>query len=227
MRQAALVYEQRFQVAEEIDDPVKRRTKVESLQNCLTTKQSMIRKKYGVRLRTRRTRAEIDKERSRLGLKHALTSLSLAVETPPAKRQRIDDGPNNTGRSSYFGHDPQFQTPISPPTNHLSVSQINNSGLGGSAATAATTDPTASVTPSQLPPAEQQPAPNSLSSLQRKGYRVSSHVGQATQPASASPPQRSGSSSTPLVLDDSSDGTETDEEIPATLPATLPPRKSS
>lgn len=222
VRQAIIGYEPRFKEAEKIDDPVKRRTKLESLHNCLTTKQSMIRKRYGVRLRVRRSRAEVDEEKTRLGLKHALSSPGLGVETPSAKRQRIDDGPKNTGRSSYFGHDPQVQTPTPPPANHLSVSEINNSGLGGSTATAATTDPTAPVTPSPLPPAEQQPAPNSLSSLHRKGYKVSSHVGQANQPAPASPPQRSGSVSTPVVLDESSDDTETDEEIPAILP----PRKS-
>lgn len=229
LQQATLAYEPRFKEAEQIADPEKRRIKIESLANCFTTKQSMIRKRYGVRLRVRRTRAVIDEERSRLGLKHALSSLGLAAETPTAKRQRIDDGPNSAGRSPHFGHEfqAQAQTPTPPPTNHSSLSQINNSGLGGSTATAATTDPTAPVTPSQLHPVEQQPPPNSLSSLQRKGYRVSSHVGQATQPAPASPPQRSGSVSAPVVLDSSSSsGTETDEEIPAILPATHTQRKS-
>ncbi|KAI0533577.1 hypothetical protein GGR58DRAFT_108683 [Xylaria digitata] len=213
LRQAELSYVPRFKEAEEMADPMARRAKFDSLQNTFSTKQSMIRKKYGVRLRVRRTRAEIDEERSRIGLKHGT---SATAETPSAKRQRSDDGSNNLGQS-YVSRSPQARTP-NPPTNHLPVSQMNNSGLGGSTATAATTDPTASVAPNQLPSTDEQPPSNTLLSLQRKGYRVSSHVGQATQPDSGSTIQRTGSSSTPVVLDDSSDGTDTDEDIPSTLP---------
>ncbi|KAI1127937.1 hypothetical protein F5Y10DRAFT_186653 [Nemania abortiva] len=230
LRQAELSYGPRFKEAEEIADPIARKSKLESLQNTFSTKQSIIRKKYGVRLRVRRTRAEIDGERSRMGIKHGLSSPGPASETPSAKRQRSDDA---MGQPSYIGRDPPVEPPVASPANHLSVSEMNNSGLGGSTATAAITDPTTSLTPIKMPPAEDQPPSNSLSSLQRKGYRVSSHVGQATQPAptpfpsSASAPvsplQRNGSASAPVVLDDSSDGSDTDEDIPATVP----PRKAS
>ncbi|KAF2967102.1 hypothetical protein GQX73_g6502 [Xylaria multiplex] len=213
LRQLELSYVPRFKEAEEMADLMARRAKLDSLHNTFSTRQSSIRKKYGVRLRVRRTRAEINEERSRMGLKH---STSATAETPSAKRQRSDDGSNNLGQS-YVSRSPQARTP-NPPTNHLPVSQMNNSGLGGSIATAATTDPTVSVAPNQLSSTDEQPPPNTLSSLQRKGYRVSSHVGQATQPDSCSTIQRTGSSSTPVVLDDSSDGTDTDEDIPSTLP---------
>lgn len=230
LRQAELSYRPRFKEAESMADPLARKIKLESLQNTFSTKQSIIRKKYGVRLRVRRTRAEIDEERSRLGLKHGPSSPNPTASTPSVKRQRSDDPSNSSGGPSFVSRGPQIQTqtltpaPILPPTNHLSVSQMNNSGLSGSTATVATTDPTTFTAPSQPPSAEEKLPLSSLSSLQRKGYRVSSHVGQANRPASASPAPRSGSASTPVVLDDSSDGTETDEDIPATLP---PQRKVS
>ncbi|KAI1735925.1 hypothetical protein F4680DRAFT_433554 [Xylaria scruposa] len=222
LRQAELSYAPRFKEAEEIRNPLLRKSKLESLQNTFSTKQSMIRKRYGVRLRVRRTRAEIEEEKSRLGLKHGPSSPNPTTSTPSAKRQRSDDAPNGIGGPSYISRGPGPQTPIPPPSNHLSISQINNSGLGGSTATAATTDPTASTALSQPPPTEEKPPPNSLSSLQRKGYRVSSHVGQSNR-TSASLAPRSGSASTPVVLDDSSDGADSDGDIPATLP----PRKVS
>ncbi|TRX97841.1 hypothetical protein FHL15_001051 [Xylaria flabelliformis] len=218
LRQAELNYAPRFKEAEEIRDPLVRKIKLDSLQNTFSTKQSMIRKRYGVRLRVRRTRAEIEEEKSRLGLKHGPSSPNPTTSTPSVKRQRSDDTSNGAGGPLYISRGPGLQTPIPPPSNHLSISQMNNSGLGGSTATAATTDPTASIALSQLPPTEERPPPNSLSSLQRKGYRVSSHVGQASRPTSISPAPRSGSASTPLVLDDSSDGTDSDGDIPATLP---------
>ncbi|KAI1300291.1 hypothetical protein F5Y03DRAFT_231076 [Xylaria venustula] len=208
LRQAELSYAPRFKEAEEMRDPMARRSKLESLQNGFSTKQSIIRKKYGVRLRVRRSKAEIDEEKLRMRVKYGHGPPSTA-ETPPAKRQRSEEG------SSYISRGPQAHVP--PPTNHLSMSQMNNSGLGGSTATAATTDPTAFAVSSQPVTAKEQSQSNSLSSLQRKGYRVSSHVPQGSQPASESPVERNGSASTPVVLDDSSD-TETDEDIPATLP---------
>ncbi|KAI0553528.1 hypothetical protein F4679DRAFT_529409 [Xylaria curta] len=217
LRQAELNYAPRFKEAEEIRDPLLRKSKLESLQNTFSTKQSMIRKRYGVRLRVRRTRAEIEEEKSRLGLKHGPSSPNPTTSTPSVKRQRSDDASNGVGGPSYISRGPGPQTPIPPPSNHMSLSQINNSGLGGSTATAATTDPTASIALSQLPLTEEKPPPSSLSSLQRKGYRVSSHVGQSNG-TSASPAPRSGSASTPVVLDDSSDGADSDGDIPATLP---------
>ncbi|KAI0879383.1 hypothetical protein GGS24DRAFT_495858 [Hypoxylon argillaceum] len=218
LRQAEMSYAPRFKEAEAIVDPVARKAKMESLQNTFSTKQSMVRKKYGVRLRVRRTRAVIDEERSRLGLKHSLSSPGPTPEMPSVKRQRTDDANLNTVPPYHIGREPAVHIPVPPPANLLSVSEMNNSGLGGSTATAAMADPTASMTSSQLPFTEQQAPPNSLSSLQRKGYRVSSHVGQATQPAPAIPVQRNGSASAPVVLDESSDDTDTDEDIPATVP---------
>ncbi|KAK4155022.1 hypothetical protein C8A00DRAFT_32200 [Chaetomidium leptoderma] len=64
-------YAPRFAEAGLILDENLRRIRVEGLRNSFGTKQSMIRKKYGVRLRERRTKAEIQAERERMGLKKA------------------------------------------------------------------------------------------------------------------------------------------------------------
>lgn len=208
LRQAELTYSARFREAEHIPDLAQRQTRLEGLHNSFSTKQSIIRKKYGVRLRNRRTKAEIDSERLRMGWKHE--SLSQPEGTPSAKRQRTDDGPEEI-------------------INHLTVSEMTT-GLRGSNATAATVDPTL---PKPSPPEQPAPAQNSLSSFQRKGYRVSSHH---AQPKSVSPtdtkmeevtPPRIGSASGPVIIeDDRSESTDDDsnDDIPASLP---PPRRTS
>jgi len=68
---AEIKYAPRFAEAESIKDENERRARIEGLRNSFGTKQSMIRKKYGVRLRERRTKAEIAAERERMGLKRA------------------------------------------------------------------------------------------------------------------------------------------------------------
>ncbi|KAI0514814.1 hypothetical protein F5B22DRAFT_647295 [Xylaria bambusicola] len=230
LRQAEISYIPRFAEAEAITDTEAKKAKLESLHNTFSTKQSMIRKKYGVRLRVRRTRQEIEAERlRRLGVKHGPSSPGSGAGTPSAKRQRSDNGPNGSGTPSHISRGPPAPAPNPQPINHLSISQMNNSGLGGSTATAATTDPTASIAPSQLPlppaPAKEASPETSLSSLQRKGYRVSSHIRQSTQPASPSLAERKGSASIPVVVDVSSDS-DTDTDMDE-IPATIPPKKSS
>ncbi|RYP76119.1 hypothetical protein DL771_001943 [Monosporascus sp. 5C6A] len=228
LRQAEISFAARFKEAEGIPDPTERKTKLDGLQNSFSTKQSIIRKKYGVRLRNRRTRAEIEGERQRMGLKH--TPPSQPDDTPSYKRQR-------TGQGIYLLGTQQSPLPSSvpnSPSKHLAVSDINT-GLGGSSATAALTDPTLPAqsqqqTPASQHPANQPPPHNSLSSLQRKGYRVSSHVTQPGQPSptratqTQSPPdQRSGSASAPVVLDDDGDSSDSDSDSDEEIPASLPP----
>ncbi|KAI1368565.1 hypothetical protein F5Y08DRAFT_246765 [Xylaria arbuscula] len=230
LRLAEINFSPRFHEAMAIVDLKARQQKIDSLNNSFSTKQSMIRKKYGVRLRVRRTRQEIDEERShRLGVKHGLSSPGTRPGTPSAKRHRSDNGPSGSGPPPYISRGPQTPVPVPQPINHLSVSQMNNSGLGGSTATAATTDPTASAAASQPPAptaaAKESSPKNSLSSLQRKGYRVSSHVKPTAQTTSPSPTARNGSTSTPVVVDLSSDS-DTDTDMDE-IPATVPPKKSS
>ncbi|KAK2066967.1 hypothetical protein P8C59_000742 [Phyllachora maydis] len=65
---AEMHYAGRFKEAEAIENPAERRSRVDGLRNSFGTKQSMIRKKFGVRLRERRTRAAIEAERQRMGM---------------------------------------------------------------------------------------------------------------------------------------------------------------
>lgn len=68
LKEAEKKFAPRFADAYAIPDENERRIKVEGLRNSFGTKQSMIRKKYGVRLRQRRTKAEIQAEEERMGL---------------------------------------------------------------------------------------------------------------------------------------------------------------
>ncbi|OTB08735.1 hypothetical protein M426DRAFT_160647 [Hypoxylon sp. CI-4A] len=245
LHQAEATYSVRFKEAEAIQDPAQRQAKLDGLQNSFSTKQSIIRKKYGVRLRNRRTRAEIDNERQRMGWKH--NSPGQPDDTPSAKRRRTDDGPsmlspqvaNNNGDSE--GNPVHASVGPEVRSNHLAVSDMQ-AGLGGSSATASTADPTFSKSTStqesvpsqdqpQEGPQERESAQNSLSSYQKKGYRVSSHHppstettvgGSATQPTEST--QHSGSASAPLVVGEEEDSTDTDsdEDIPASLPLPRP-----
>ncbi|KAI1382289.1 hypothetical protein F4677DRAFT_401536 [Hypoxylon crocopeplum] len=224
LRQAEITYTTRFKEAERIPDPATRQTKVDGLQNSFSTKQSIIRKKYGVRLRNRRTKAEIDNERQRMGWTHG--SPSQSDGTPSAKRQRTDDGPLQNSQASG-SNIPELKS------HHLPVSDIQ-AGLGGSRATASMTDPTLpKPTPSQesVPASAPAPAQNSLSSFQRKGYRVSSHLPPSNQDSptdttlEGSTTHRNGSASAPLVVDDAEDSTDTDSD--EEIPASLPPRRAS
>lgn len=222
LRQAEINYSARFKEAEAIADPTQRQVKLDGLQNSFSTKQSIIRKKYGVRLRNRRTKAEIDNERQRMGLKHA--SPNHLESTPSAKRPRTDDGSFPSSQvpkdNEELKRNGELKSDDELKSNHLAVSDMK-AGLGGSSATAATTDPTlpkpAPSSPSQQATPSQQ---NSLSSLQRKGYRVSSHHPQANQVSPTyttmenSTTEQNGSASAPVVVDEASSDSESDGDIP-------------
>jgi len=68
LKQAEVKYGEKMRQAQAVADPRERKVKLEGLRNSFSTKQSMIRKKYGVRLRERRSKAEIQAERNRMGL---------------------------------------------------------------------------------------------------------------------------------------------------------------
>ncbi|KAI1844367.1 hypothetical protein JX266_009461 [Neoarthrinium moseri] len=240
LRRAEETYAPRFREAEAIQDPNERKLKIEAVQNSFSTKQSIIRKKYGVRLRQRRTRAEIEAERMRM---HGRT------DTPASKRQRTDDGHGGTPTYISSTQQPPSSMPAAPepsPSKHLSVAEMNSSGLGGASATAAMMDPTVPGSQQASPPPSQG---RSLSSMQRNGYRISTHtprqsvsVQQSPQPHEVEPvsagsrssatvepppvPEPSGPTGAPIVVDDDSPSSDSDpdEEIPATVP---PNRRAS
>ncbi|KAI3394952.1 hypothetical protein diail_2059 [Diaporthe ilicicola] len=90
LRLAEINYGERFRQANMITDQAEKKTRLDGLSNSFGTKQSLIRKKYGVRLRMRRTKAEIQAERDRMQYK---TAAELAADvgiasTPPGRRPR-------------------------------------------------------------------------------------------------------------------------------------------
>lgn len=116
---AEQTYSEKFREAGEIPDPGERNTQLGNLKNSFGTRQSLIRKKWGVRLRERRTRAEIEAEKARMGLSRGSKASSPAGpygdrSTPTssqtnggsynaAKRVRTDDGTQyGTGSRSTF-----------------------------------------------------------------------------------------------------------------------------
>ncbi|KXJ95735.1 hypothetical protein Micbo1qcDRAFT_230915 [Microdochium bolleyi] len=219
MREAERKYAPRIKEAEAIEDPAERKRQLGNLHNSFSTRQSGIRKRYGVRLRIRRTRAEIEAQQSRMGIS---STQSEADDTPAAKRLRTDTPTS----SSVETHAPRV------PTAEMS------SGLAGTAATPATADPTSGftsvvnntnntnsqgrITPTKQPSLPQAETSNSLGSLQRKGYRVSSHVAQPSSPdrvmsdlgSRGQAASGNASASSASESEDSDD----DEEIPAVLP---------
>lgn len=112
LRQAELSYGERFRQANAIQNDAERKTKLDGLSNSFGTKQSLIRKKYGVRLRMRRTKAEIQAERDRMQYK---TAAELAADNgvPSAPLGR-------PGR-------PPASTPSRPPAV---VARKSNGGAG-------------------------------------------------------------------------------------------------
>lgn len=206
LRQAEITYAPRLKEAEAIQNPSERKAKLSNINNSFSTRQSMIRKKYGVRLRVRRTRAEIEAQQSRMGIAHSGPP-SEADDTPAAKRLRTETPGSGSGSNAP----------------RVAIADMSAGLAGTAAATPATADPTSRFTsvnsPQPPPPAEPS---NSLSSLQRKGYRVSSHIGQPSSPdkvmsdlgSKSHPVSLRGSASASSESEDSND----DEEIPASLP---------
>lgn len=224
LKQAEISYAPRFREVEALPDPAARKAKLEALQNSFTTKQSTIRKRYGVRLRNRRTRAEIEQERHRMS---GATPGSDSTETPSAKRQRMDDG--NLGeptRVRSIGPDKESLSP------HIPLIGISG-GLEGSVAAETIRDPTTSFTSVNKPTPVQAPAGTSLSTLQRRGYRVSAHVG-LKSPDVDSTSRRVGSDIAPSEIEDatptesgSDSGSDSDEDSDEDgIPASLPPGSS-
>jgi hypothetical protein len=172
LHQAEEKYAPRFAEASLIPDENARKARLEGLRNSFGTKQSMIRKKYGVRLRERRTKAEIMAERERLGIQKAerervkrgptgaAYGSSPSTSAEPTSRPAVASGwtAANTPRANatWEEHDAKrrrmddggnYQTPYNSmadgtPSRKPLSVSEMGGGLSGSAATAAMHDPT-------------------------------------------------------------------------------------
>ncbi|KAF4581076.1 hypothetical protein GQ602_007213 [Ophiocordyceps camponoti-floridani] len=132
--EARRAFEQEMQMAEEkyggmmreaMNLPEQQREDyLNRLKNSFNSKQSTTRKKYGIRLRERRSKAEIEEERNRL----------LSSAPPPAKRSR----PNSTMTNS---------TPVDSGNNTPAGPTVQSGGLLEVAGQAEHVDPTTLLTP--------------------------------------------------------------------------------
>ncbi|KAK1768032.1 hypothetical protein QBC33DRAFT_536038 [Phialemonium atrogriseum] len=211
LREAELKYTMKFKEAETISDPEERRSKLDGLRNSFGTKQSMVRKKYGVRLRERRTKAEIQAEKDRMGLSGLVSkSASQASRSAiPARRSldTSDQAPTNSssgwtaantaaasGPTNGESHDSKRRrideggnnatASFQMPHATATVAASEMGGLGSSAATAAHHDPTLHQTGT---PSSSKPA----TTYQQAGARVEIHLPRSSSMGAARRPSSS------------------------------------
>lgn len=117
LREAEIKFTERMRQANLIPDEAEKKNRLDALGNSFGTKQSLIRKKYGVRLRMRRTKAEIQAERDRMSYRTAAelqADLGFSYRPPgragrppgPSYRSTADKGsrPGSGGGSGAEGH---------------------------------------------------------------------------------------------------------------------------
>lgn len=180
-----------------------------SLKNSHATKQSQIRKKYGIRLRTRRGPSAMMEERVRVGLpaslppKKASTPNPNTTTTPNGTQQQ----PNENGKRP-LDMEAVAPSPSHRPIKKLAVLELTG-GLGGTSATAAMQDPTALMALSQ--PGAPSATPMNLSQSHFSTY-ARENSGSAGQRMQATPQRiqmgvagRGFSREEPVGVDSSSD----------------------
>ena len=247
LQAAEAKYAPRFKEAEQITDENDRRTRIEGLRNSFGTKQSMIRKKYGVRLRERRTKAEIQAEKERLGIKRAerekaraamgtaTPTSSSVVQPEPTPSRPAGHGwtAANTPRANniWEEHDAkrrrldgtgEYQVghqlaADETPTRKTLSVAEIGGGLSGSSGTAATRDPT-------LPPL-------ALAKTSVQPITTVPETTSGTRPGFPSSNTPNGSSEKPLAPVGDSDSSD-DDDIPSTIPShmkqtSLAPQKAT
>lgn len=212
-------------------DPNDLERRLQSLKNSHATKQSQIRKKYGIRLRARRGPAAMAAERERLGLSgtpirpssHVAPSYTVPAQQTPIPAPRpwaavnspAEDVRGKRGRE-------EEASPAHPPVKKLAVSEISG-GLGDSAATAAMQDPTAQGGPGgggyagyhQAPTAPMNPSQAHYGGHARSGSGGSAprHVG-SPQRISMGVAGRGVSREEPMDVDSSDSSSDSGSDIP-------------
>ncbi|KAL2758899.1 hypothetical protein ACRALDRAFT_1055609 [Sodiomyces alcalophilus JCM 7366] len=116
-----------------------------SFRNCMNSRMSTIRRRYGVRIRERRSQKELDEERSWFELSPPKSDAgSSQTGTPTPSYPRAGEKRPNGTVDDRADKRPRLDGAAAPPVplNTLSVSEMNG-GLQGTSATAAVHDPTA------------------------------------------------------------------------------------
>ncbi|KIL95162.1 hypothetical protein FAVG1_02094 [Fusarium avenaceum] len=204
MRNAEAKYGGLMQEASLLDEPERSR-RLASLKNSYNTKQSTTRKKFGIRLRERRTRGEIEAEEARLfGTTSGNVTPSYGTPVPdsdsrPNKRPRTDDDEQS---ESLTGPNGDRENP------HKRVPVSEMGGLSGSQATAELTDPTAHLNRAQPRYMPQKPAMAS------------------SQPKTSESPDRTRTftgltQDDPMSIDDDDDSSDTDSDSDGDIPAII------
>jgi hypothetical protein len=188
-----------------LDEP-ERSKRLASLKNSYNTKQSTTRKKYGIRLRERRTRGEIEAEEARL-FNSPSGNGTPTNGTPapgdvsrPKKRPRTDEAEAVPSSSGMNGNQES-------PQKRVPRAEMGG-GLSGSQATAELTDPTAHLNPPQPRYTPQKPF---AASTQHKPSWSSNRAGA---------PMR-GTQEEPMAIDDDDSDTDSDSDDDGDIPATL------
>lgn len=172
LRDAEIKYGERMRQANLIPEEVEKKQRIDGLYNSFGTRQSLIRKKYGVRLRLRRTRAEIQSERDRIQYRTAAELMSdigitTGIAHGPSRGRPISSiahHPRDTRTSTLSSSLPvpeaivdddpmtmdvtmhsskrRFSGSNTDSPNHKRVAYSQMGGLGSAAAAAETNDPT-------------------------------------------------------------------------------------
>lgn len=193
MRDAEVHYGRLMREAMQLPEPEQSK-QLGALKNRYNTKQSVTRKKFGIRLRERRSKAQIEAERTRLFGSANGPSLS-GRDGPPAKKFRVGEA------GQYATASPQPSSSQSESARkRVPVSEMG--GLSGSQATAEHSDPTAYLTASQ---------PRHLQHQQSSPGRLAHSSGTQADPMAIDD-----SSDTDSDTDSDSDGDGGD--IPASVP---------
>ncbi|OLN88061.1 hypothetical protein CCHL11_00213 [Colletotrichum chlorophyti] len=159
--------------------------KLTTLRNSYACKQSTIRKRFGIKLRQRRGREEMESERIRLGIPDGVSRQTPTSDQHADKRARLGDE----------GHAAAAQAYQETPTKRVAVADMGN-GLTGSNATAATEDPTRHMT--QAPSLSQSDADRQPSSSYQQGnYRIQVHEPSPSKQIASSAPNEAPNDGTP------------------------------
>lgn len=131
---AEVEFTARIREANAMPDEEARKLKLNSLSNCFSTKQSLIRKKYGIRLRMRRSKEEIQAERNRMTyktpseLQAEMGIVNPGIKVKAKSQQNTGSSTQRNGHSSGL-HTPGHTSTPSPTTtlaSSLPVPQNNS-----------------------------------------------------------------------------------------------------